>query len=166
MGPSPPFGLVPVSALKTALTGEDPVTPEVEPLEDEVPLPPTRDPLPCRTGAVALASAAAARPSAPLRVSARRVAAETAPPPPPELPAEPRDVAALPDVPPPPPECTELVGRPPPAVGMTSTYWPIPEFPGGATARAIATGGTAAVIRNARARPRAFIFVNIRLTGV
>jgi hypothetical protein len=49
---------------------------------------------------------------------------------------------------------------------MTSTYWPIPEFPGGATARAVATGGTAAVIRNAKTRMRTLIFVNIRLTGL
>jgi hypothetical protein len=53
------------------------------------------------------------------------------PPPPPELPAPPE-----PCEPPEPWEpgtgCTVLVGLLPPAVGMVSSYWLTPEFPGGA----------------------------------
>lgn len=80
-----------------------------------------------RLGAVACASDAAAAPSGPWAASACCVEPDREPP-----------ALVLPPLPPPelcePPAtgCTVFVGRPPPAVGTVSTYWPTPEFPGGA----------------------------------
>jgi hypothetical protein len=113
-----------------------------------------------RDGAVASASAAAATPAGPCAASACWVEAGIAPPPPDAPPPVlPPPVPPPLEVPPGPPGwleepltgCTVFVGRPPPAVGTTSTYWPTPEFPGGASVRleASAEAGSAKKIASA-----------------
>ena len=96
-------------------------------------------------GAVAAASAAAAAPCGPWAASACRVEDEIVLPPPelpplelappPEPPAPPEPCEPPEPCDPPPTGCTVLVGRLPPAVGIVSSYWLTPEFPGGAIVR-------------------------------
>jgi hypothetical protein len=163
-GPRPPLLDEPVSDLITLVAGEPP-----SPLEagDEeglgVSVGATRPEGFAAAGAVARARAAAAAPVGPWDASARAVEDGIAPrpappaePEPPEPPAEPPPTEPPPPaepVPPPwdapdrwdpPPGWTVLVGWLPPAVGMVSTYWFTPEFPGGAIVRVWALAGAAA----------------------
>jgi hypothetical protein len=143
----------PVSALTSVMTGET-EPPDPAALEALMALPlaaPWRGPEPdlaaCPVGAVAFASADAPSPSEPARASARCVADESPPDPPePDEFPEPDEVPL--DPPPEPPVWIVPLGRPPPAVGNTSTYWLTPEFPGGTTGRcrALAAAGNRTMI--------------------
>jgi hypothetical protein len=148
-GPSPPPLVEPLNALNTLAAGEDPPPADSAETDEAGRVELGRAIGRGRDGAVASASAAAATPAGPCAASACWVEAGIAPPPP-ALPPPPPPPLDVPPGPPGWPEepltgCTVFVGRPPPAVGTVSTYWPTPEFPGGASVRpdASAEAGTA-----------------------
>ena len=134
-GPSPPPLAEPLMVLNRLVAGDDVPPVEAAEADDAGPVPRGREAERELCGAVAFARAAAATPAGPCCARACWVEAVMAPPPPP--PADP----PLPCVPPGPPGWptapavgwTVFVGWPPPAVGIVSTYWPTPAFPGGAT---------------------------------
>jgi len=172
-GPSPPLLDDPASDLSTLAAGEPPLPLEADETEEgfAIFVDAARLDRFAAAGAVARASAAAAPPVAPRDASARAVeegiAPESAPPEPPTEPLPP------PEPPPwdPPytldPGWTVLVGWPPPAVGMLSTYWFTPEFPGGAIVLVWALAGAAATNATDTATPQRLhpvIISSIRLT--
>ena len=137
-GPSPPPLVEPLSALRTLVDGDDPWPPDVGALDSRR-APPEWPAGRARRGAVAAASAAVASPVGPCLARARWVDAAIAPPP---VEPGPPPVPPRPPATPTPPGWTVFVGWPPSAVGTVSTYWPTPEFPGGAIlwTRACANG--------------------------
>jgi hypothetical protein len=130
-GPSPPPLAEPESALTTLAAGEDPSLADAAETDEAGPVGFVRAADRGLDGAVASARAAAATPAGPCAASACWVEAGIAPPPPaPPAPELPPPAPPPLEVPPGPPEwpagaltgCTVSVGRPPPAVGTTSTY--------------------------------------------